>query len=671
MAVVIPMTARRLTLSSLLPRMRDRSPALAAGLAGGVLAAGLGLGSFAALVMVLWISSPYPDSGPSGALHVAAALWLLAHGAELVRVDTLAGAPAPVGVTPLLLLALPVWLVRRAARDAVDAGDADGGAEGWAPVSARTVWAGVVVGYLAVGSGAALYAAAGGALRTSWAWAAVCVPAVAVLAAGAGVWSACGHPRGPVDGVLLALPSGLRRPFPGTAEHARLAAAARAAAAGAVVLVGGGALLVASSSVWHAGAAREAFLQLTEGWSGRFAVLLLCVALVPNAAVWGAAYALGPGYLLGAGHVVAPLSSDPAPLLPPFPLLAAVPEAGAGTPWNWAASGVPLVAGVAVGVFAARAATAGAATGRTVSDGTAGAAGPGGSGRTAGTGRAGRTTAPAGEAGEVWSRGRTVGVVVLAGVGCAVLMGALSGLAGGPLGASVLARFGPVWWQVGGAVLLWVVGVGTPVGVAVRGWRCRKRGAAGCARGLGKEKAGKAGARRGVAASAGVAEEELYDFLVPRDAAPGAPPHPFAEAADPFAPIEPPSYVAPRDPFAPIEPPSYVAPRDPFAPIEPPSYVAPRDPFAPLEPVSFLEPGEAPTPPGRATPPRPLTPPQPPVPPAPLAPRELRTPGEPLADVGPVEPVGPAWHGDSAREARWAALREAGEERDEGTDPRR
>ncbi|MDX5569445.1 DUF6350 family protein, partial [Streptomyces sp. ID05-04B] len=417
MAVVIPMTARRLTLSSLLPRMRDRSPGLAAGLVGGALAAGLGLGSFAALVMMLWISSPYPDSGPSGAMHVAASLWLLAHGAEVVRVDTLSGVPAPVGVTPLLLLALPVWLVRRAARDAVDAGCADAGAEGWEPVSVRIAWAGVVVGYLAVGSGAALYAAAGGALRTSWASTAMCVPAVTVLAAGAGVWSACSRPRGPVDGVLLMLPRGLRRPLLGAAERARLAAAARAAAAGAVVLVGGGALLVASSSVWHAGAAREAFLQLTEGWSGRFAVLLLCVALVPNAAVWGAAYALGPGYLLGAGHLVAPLSSDPAPLLPPFPLLAAVPDAGAGTPWNWAASVVPLVAGVTVGVFAARAATGRAASSRTA--GTPGISGPGGSGgpgRTHGPGRARGKAAPAWEAGDAggadegWSWGRAVGV---------------------------------------------------------------------------------------------------------------------------------------------------------------------------------------------------------------------------------------------------------------------
>lgn len=117
---MIQMTARRLPLSPLLTRMRDRTPGLAASLLGGVLAAGLGLGSFAVLVMVLWISSPYPDSGPGGALHVAAALWLLAHGAEVVRVDTLSGVPAPVGVTPLLLLALPVWLVRRAARDAVE-----------------------------------------------------------------------------------------------------------------------------------------------------------------------------------------------------------------------------------------------------------------------------------------------------------------------------------------------------------------------------------------------------------------------------------------------------------------------------------------------------------------------------------------------------------------------
>ena len=194
------MTARRPSLSSLLVRMRDRPPGLVAGLLGGVLAAGLGLGSFAVPVMLLWISSPYPDSGPGGALHVAAALWLLAHGAELVRADTLSGVPAPVGVTPLLLSVLPVWLVHRAARDAVDGGGA-AGREGPPPVSGRTAWAGVVAGYLGVGAGVAFHAD-GGALRPSWVWTALCVPVVVGLAAGAGVWTAYGRPREPLERAL-------------------------------------------------------------------------------------------------------------------------------------------------------------------------------------------------------------------------------------------------------------------------------------------------------------------------------------------------------------------------------------------------------------------------------------------------------------------------------------
>ncbi|WP_079084760.1 cell division protein PerM [Streptomyces dysideae] len=454
MAGVIQMTARRSPLSFLLTPMRDRSPGLAAGFLGGVLAAGLGLGSFAVLVMVLWISSPYPDSGPGGALHVAAALWLLAHGAELVRTDTLSGVPAPVGVTPLLLVVVPVWLVHRAARDAASAdGDADGDGEGGgAPVaSGRTAWVGVVLGYLGVGVGVAAYAA-GGHLRPAWVWTGVCVPVVVMVAAGVGVWTAYGRPREVVDSVLVVLPAGVRRLVLGAEARARLGVAARAAGAGAAVLVGGGAVLLGASLVWHGGAAREAFLQLTEGWSGRFAVLLLCVALVPNAAVWGAAYALGPGFVLGAGYVVGPVASEPAPLLPPFPLLAAVPDAGVGTAVNWGAGVVPVVGGVVVGWFVAR-----GAVGR-----GAGGVGVGADGR----GRGGEGA---------WSCGRTVGVAGLAGVLCAVVVAVLAGVAGGPLGGGALARFGPVWWQAGGATLGWVVGVGVPTAVGVRGWRCRER----------------------------------------------------------------------------------------------------------------------------------------------------------------------------------------------------
>ncbi|MFE5139724.1 DUF6350 family protein [Streptomyces fagopyri] len=425
------MTDHRLSMSLLITRMRHRSPGLAAGFLGGVLAAGLGLGSLAVLVMMLWISSPYPDSGPGGALHVAAALWLLAHGVELARTDTLSGVPMPVGLTPLLLTLLPAWLLHRAARDAADA---DAGASG------RTVWAGTVAGYLTLSAVVLLYTS-GGELRPSWAWSGLCLPLLTAGAAAAGVWTAYGHPRGPVPfwvGRALArrpLPARVRRwatgepPAPWVGRW--LGASARAALAGAAVLVGGGALLVGVSLVWHGDLARESFQQLTEVWSGRFAVLLLCLALVPNAAVWGAAYGLGPGVVLGAGQVAGPLSAaGPEPLLPAFPLLAAVP--GAGGPWSWAGAAVPVAAGVTVVWFL-------------------------------------RKAAGAGEGGEAWSRGRVLAGVGVAGVLCGLVMALLAGLAGGPLGVGALAHFGPVWWQVGGAVMVWTVGVGVPVGAVVPG----------------------------------------------------------------------------------------------------------------------------------------------------------------------------------------------------------
>ncbi|MFJ3303422.1 DUF6350 family protein [Streptomyces sp. NPDC086549] len=450
MTVVIQMTDRRLSLSHLSPllaRMRDRSPGLAASLVGGALAAGLGLGSFAVPVMVMWISSPYPDSGPGAALHVAAALWLLAHGVELVRTETLSGAPAPVGVTPLLLLVLPVLLLYRAARDAVDAPiDADGPP----PVAAPTAWAGVVLGYLTVGCGAQLYAS-GGELRAEWGWVAACLPLVATGAAGAGVWTAYGRPPAPLLSVLVLLPGRLRRLVLGADGRARLGAALRAAGAGASVLFGGGVLLLGVSLVGHGGVARAAFGQLTEGLSGRFAVLLLCAALLPNAAVWSAAYALGPGFALGTGHVVYPLFADPAPLLPPFPLLAAVPEAGGGGPLNWAAGVVPVVAGVTVAWF-----TVAAAVRRGEPEGAGGAA----------SGEAGRWV-------RRWSAAGTAAVAGTAAGVCAIVVAVLTELAGGPLGDAALARFGPVWWQTGIATAAWIGVVAVPLALGVRAWRLR------------------------------------------------------------------------------------------------------------------------------------------------------------------------------------------------------
>jgi hypothetical protein len=390
------------------------------GLVAGVIAAGLGLGGFAVLVMVLWVSSPYPDSGPGGALHVAAALWLLAHGVELVRTETLSGMPAPVGLTPLLLVVPPVFLVHRAARDAMNdfpsplspsSPSPSSPPSLSSPPSPRSVWAGVVLGYVGVGAAAALYAS-GGVLRPSLPWVCVCVPLVAAVAAGAGVWTAYGHPWGALGRM------------PGW-----VVVAGRAAGAGAAVLVGGGALLVAVSLGLSGGAVRDSFLQLTEAWSGRVAVLLLCVVLLPNAAVWAASYGMGTGFVLGGGPVRGlPVPSEVAEgALPAFPLFAAVPEGGAAV--SWLVVLVPAAAGTAVGWSVGR---------------RAGAWG--------------------------WSRGRVAGVTVLAGVMCGAGAAGLGALSAGRLGVGALAHVGPVWWQVGCAAAAWVAGVGVLAAVLVREW---------------------------------------------------------------------------------------------------------------------------------------------------------------------------------------------------------
>ncbi|WP_326655353.1 cell division protein PerM [Streptomyces sp. NBC_01750] len=403
-----------------------RLEALAASFVRGATAAGLGLGALAVLVMVLWVSSPYPDSGPAGALHVAAGLWLLAHGTELVRSGTLSGSPAPVGVVPLFLVVLPVWLTHRAARDALDQD------RGRPRPSARGALCAVTAGYLLVGAGAVLYAA-GGPLAADPLSALFHLPVVTVLSAVAGVWTASGRPLRP-------LPAGLPERVRLELARPRVAVALRSAAAGSLTLLGGGALLVAASLVWHADATQDSYLRLAEEWSGRLAVLLLGLALVPNAAVWGAAYGLGPGFALGTGATAMPLALAGDPALPYFPLLAAVPSKGPGTPLNWAAVVVPVAAGAVIAWFTGRAAALRYA-----------------------------------EREEVWGCRETALTALLGATGCAACTAILTAASGGSMGTRALVEFGPVWWLTGPAALLWSAGIGVPVALGLRAWRLRGR----------------------------------------------------------------------------------------------------------------------------------------------------------------------------------------------------
>ncbi|MFF0447028.1 DUF6350 family protein [Streptomyces sp. NPDC004609] len=398
--------------------------ALAACLVRGATAAGLGLGALTVLVMAMWISSPYPDSGPDGALHVAAALWLLAHGTELVRTDTLYGGPAPVGVVPLLLVLVPAWLTHRAARDGLlpDTAGTRPRPSPWGALCA------VSAGYLLV-AGVTIGYAAGGPFAVDPLSAVLHVPLVTVLAAAAGVWTASGRPTGP-------LPQWLPEAVRVRLARTRVAVALRAGAAGALVLLGGGALLVASSLVWHADATQDSFLHLSDVWSGRLAVLLLGIALVPNAAVWGAAYGLGPGFALGTAATATPAGVLGDPAMPPFPLVAAIPPQGPGTPLNWASLALPVVAaGVIAWFTAARAAPVRGESARGVRE--------------------------------------TALTALLGAACCGGLTALMAAVSGGPLGTHRLAEFGPVWWLTGAAAFVWAAVIGVPGALGVRAWRAR------------------------------------------------------------------------------------------------------------------------------------------------------------------------------------------------------
>ncbi|MFD5326394.1 DUF6350 family protein [Streptomyces sp. NPDC127092] len=377
---------------------RASAAPLATAFVRGAVAAGLGLGALAVLVIAAWIASPFPDSGPGGALHTAAGLWLLAHGADLIRTGTVSGVPAPLGVTPLLITALPLWLAHRAARDTLD----EDGGPAPSPLGAVAAVAG---GYLLVAAAVVVYTEAGtlpADLIATGAW----TPVTVLAAAGSGVWTAQG------------------RPLP---ERERYEVALRAAGRALVVLLAGGALLAAASLFWHVGEAQASFDGLAGEWSGRASVALLVLALLPNAVVWGLAYGLGPGFSLGTGALVTPLGFTGTPAVPDFPLLAALPGEGPGRWPHWAAAAVPAVAALVLG--------------RRVG--------------LASRDRSGRETALT-ALGASWVCGAAVAV--------------LSALAGGPLGSGRLAVFGPVWWQTGGAAVLWCAVVGVPAAFAVRAW---------------------------------------------------------------------------------------------------------------------------------------------------------------------------------------------------------
>ncbi|HEY5822207.1 MAG TPA: DUF6350 family protein [Propionibacteriaceae bacterium] len=121
-----------------------------------------------------------------------------------------------------------------------------------------------------------------------------------------------------------------------------------------VVMLAAGAAVVASGLWLHQDRVVALNEALDPGVAGGIALLVGQLAFAPNLCVWAASYALGAGFTLGNGSVVAPAGSEMG-IVPGIPVFGALPAAGPGGTlllW-WLAAGV--LAGVVAALLVVRA----------------------------------------------------------------------------------------------------------------------------------------------------------------------------------------------------------------------------------------------------------------------------------------------------------------------------
>lgn len=275
----------------------------------------------AALAVVGWLAAE--GGTAAGAIRVGVDGWLVVHRVPL----SVPG--GTFGLTPLGLTAALLFLLYKA-------GLWVGRTSGIAGL--RHVALGTGVFAVAYGGFAALVAAVvgGGVFQAP---PQVALVQAAVLAAGAG-------------GAGLLISTGRARALWGRVPE-ELRSAAYAGCLAACTLLAGATVLYVVVLLTHAGRVGELAGALAPGLPGGVLLALLCLAYLPNAIVFTAAYALGPGFSLGSDTIVAPTVVELGPL-PTFPLLAAVPAEGTPPALALAVLGLPFAGGVAAGVLLVR-----------------------------------------------------------------------------------------------------------------------------------------------------------------------------------------------------------------------------------------------------------------------------------------------------------------------------
>ncbi len=364
--------------------------------------------SYLPVAVVLGLAQLSEDAGsPWGAARAGLAGWLLGHGVPLTT------ALGPLGLAPLLLTVLIGWRLIRAGVHVTRAvGVRRSGRVRDAGLVALTIG----TGYGLLGSLAAVLVDSA-ALQVSW------LRAGGTLACFGAAFGFVGAMRG-----THALRALARR------THPVLRHGTRTGLVGGLTVLAVGAAAAGLSTALGGGQAADLIGAYRTGVAGQAGITLVSLAYAPNAAVWAAAYLLGPGFAVGAGTTVSLTDVLLGPL-PAVPLLAGLPEGpvgGAGA----ALLALPVLVGSAAGWLLVRRL------------------------------QRPRSNAPAGppatpSAG--WPL--LLGAAAVAGLTAGVLLGVAAALSGGPLAGGRLSEVGPVPWQVAAFGAL-VVGGGALLGAA-------------------------------------------------------------------------------------------------------------------------------------------------------------------------------------------------------------
>jgi hypothetical protein len=264
-------------------------------------------------------------AAPAAVVRVATAAWLLGHG---VPVRT----PGDrISLVPLAVTAFIVW---RLVRAGVHACRATGAHRTRSVGPALLAGAGVAVAYAGLGTLTA-WSAGTADLAASLPRTALTFALVAGVASTVGAVRHSRAARTLLDRLPTIATDAVRT---GLAAAAFLLATGAAAAGVALALAGGEATDVLAS--------------FGAGVAGQAGITAICLLYLPNVAVWGTAYLLGPGFAVGTDTVVSPGDVLLGPV-PGLPLLAGLPSApltGVGP----ALLGLPLLGGLAAGWLLSR-----------------------------------------------------------------------------------------------------------------------------------------------------------------------------------------------------------------------------------------------------------------------------------------------------------------------------